>query len=105
MVSINSVTLLGSVKGDVRHNVTANSQVANFSLITEGKTMNGNVYSVYHNITAWGQNAETAKAFAEGDIVGITGELRSESWEQNGEKKYKTVVVASRLTTDNGEVF
>jgi single-stranded DNA-binding protein len=41
----------------------------------------------------------------EGDIVGVQGELRSESWEQNGEKRYKTVVVCNRINVETDEVF
>lgn len=105
MVSVNSVALLGSVKGEVRHNTTPKSTVANFSLVTESSTPNGKVFSTYHNITAWGQLAEISKELCDGDIVGINGELRSESWEQNGEKRYKTVVLANRINVENNEVF
>ncbi len=37
MASINFAALMGVIKGDVRHNTTQNSQVANFTLVTKAK--------------------------------------------------------------------
>ena len=105
MVSINSVALLGSLKGEVRVNQTANSQVANFTIITESLSINKKTFTTYHNCTAWGNMVDIIKETNEGDIVGVQGELRSESWEQNGEKRYKTVVVCNRINVETDEVF
>ena len=37
MASINFAALMGTIKGDVRHNTTQNSQVANFTLVTKAR--------------------------------------------------------------------
>jgi len=103
MTSINFVALLGEIKGDVRHNTTTKSQVANFTLITQRKAHpNAKVdyFSTYHNIVAWGPLAEAVQQCKEGDQVQVEGNLETESWEdrKTGDKRYKTVIKARNLT-------
>lgn len=104
MISVNSVTLLGEIKGDIRHNTTANSQVANASLLTEEQTFNGKTIRTYHNITVWGKSAELVRDMNEGEKLYVQGSIGTESWEQDGERKYKTVIKANRvnLVTEDG---
>ena len=100
MISINFVALLGTIRGEVRHNTTQNSQVANFTLVTKAKAHpNAKVdfFQTFHNITAWGRLAEIVKDCAEGDAVEITGAIETESWEQDGMKRYKTIIKAKNL--------
>ena len=109
MTSINFVALLGEIKGDVRHNTTTNSQVANFTLINQAKAHpNAKVdyFSTYHNVVAWGRLAEAVQQCKEGDQVQVEGNLETESWEdrKTGDKRYKTVIKARNLTVLTEEI-
>jgi len=109
MTSINFVALLGEIKGDVRHNTTTKSQVANFTLITQRKAHpNARVdyFSTYHYIVAWGPLAEAVQQCKEGDQVQVEGNLETESWEdrKTGDKRYKTVIKARNLTVLTEEI-
>ena len=99
--SINFACVLGEVTGEVRHNTTPNSQVANLRLITEQEAHPNAkvpVFKTYHNITAWGRLAEEAQRAKEGDLVQVDGHLEVESWEQDGSKRYKTILKAKNLS-------
>jgi single-strand DNA-binding protein len=52
----------------------------------------------YHNIVVFGRQAETcAQYLKKGQNVLIEGRIQTRSWEQNGEKKYRTEIVADRV--------
>ncbi|ANS03712.1 single-stranded DNA-binding protein [uncultured Mediterranean phage uvDeep-CGR2-KM23-C246] len=99
--SINFACILGTIKGEVRHHTTPKSQVANLTLVTQQKAHpNAKVdyFTTYHNITAWGKLAEVVQHATEGTLVQVEGALETESWEQDGTKRYKTIVKAHRLS-------
>lgn len=73
-------------------------KVSNFPLATsEGRKVNGEWqdHTEWHNITAWGHNAE--KSISKGDRVYIEGKLKTDSYEKDGHKVYSTKVVAHRV--------
>ena len=52
----------------------------------------------YHNVVVFGRQAETAgKYLKKGQSVFIEGRIQTRSWEQNGEKKYRTEIVAEKV--------
>lgn len=52
----------------------------------------------WHRITVWGKLAELCgKYLAKGRQVYIEGKLQTRSWEDNGQKKYATDIVASTV--------
>ncbi|MCB9805988.1 single-stranded DNA-binding protein [Candidatus Nomurabacteria bacterium] len=52
----------------------------------------------YHNIVVFGRQAETcAQYLKKGQNVLVEGRIQTRSWEQNGEKKYRTEIVADRV--------
>jgi single-strand DNA-binding protein len=52
----------------------------------------------------WGKSAELVRDMNEGEKLYVQGSIGTESWEQDGEKKYKTVIKANRvnLVTEDG---
>ena len=78
------------------------SAVANFSVATnqtytdkEGKKVE-NVE--YHNVVVFGRQAETVSQYLKkGSGVFIEGRLQTRSWEKDGQKQYRTEVVADRI--------
>lgn len=52
----------------------------------------------WHRITVWGKLAEICgKYLAKGRQVYVEGKLQTRSWEDNGQKKYATEIVASTV--------
>lgn len=53
----------------------------------------------FFNVVAWSKLGETCNEFlAKGSKVYVEGRLQTRSWEKDGEKKYRTEVVASVMT-------
>jgi single-strand DNA-binding protein len=56
------------------------------------------IISSYHNVTLWRRMAEVAADYCKaGSQIYIAGRLKTESWETDGQKKYKTKVIADDL--------
>lgn len=52
----------------------------------------------YHNIVVFGRQAETsAQYLSKGSSAMVEGRLQTRSWEQDGQKKYRTEIVADRV--------
>lgn len=52
----------------------------------------------YHNIVVFGRQAETsAQYLKKGGSVLIEGRLQTRSWESEGQKKYRTEIIADRV--------
>ena len=52
----------------------------------------------YHNIVVFGRQAETtAQYLKKGSSAFIEGRLQTRSWEQDGNKQYRTEIVADRV--------
>lgn len=52
----------------------------------------------YHNIVVFGRQAETtAQYLKKGSSVLVEGRIQTRSWEKDGEKKYRTEIVADRV--------
>jgi single-strand DNA-binding protein len=102
--TVNKVILIGRLGKDPDMRYTpSGTAVANFSLATNSsfKDSDGNWQdkTEWHNIVTFGRTAEIAGEYLKkGKLVYIDGRLQTSSWEdQNGQKRYKTEVVASEL--------
>jgi single-strand DNA-binding protein len=52
----------------------------------------------YHNVVVFGKQAETsAKWLTKGSGVYVEGRLQTRSWDKDGQKQYRTEVVADRV--------
>ncbi len=52
----------------------------------------------YHNIVVFGRQAETtAQYLKKGSMALIEGRIQTRSWEQDGQKRYRTEIVADRV--------
>jgi len=77
-------------------------QVCTFSLATnrvyndrDGKRQES---TDYHNITVFGKQAENcAKHLTKGNSAYVEGSLRTNSWEKDGVKQYRTEIIADRV--------
>ena len=104
--SLNQVILVGRVGHDPELKYTkSGAAVCNLSMVTnevyKDKNKDTKENSEWHNIVIWGESGErSADWISKGQMICITGKLKTESWENDqGEKRYKTVIVAESWTT------
>lgn len=90
---MNSVTLIGNVGKDPETRQTQNSSVTNTTLATTyGED------TEWHNLQAWGKASEIIQKYVKkGDKIAIQGRIKTETWEKDGERKYKTVIVVNTI--------
>lgn len=97
---LNRVLLLGNLTADPETRQTGRSQVTNIRLATteryQDKDKNWKEQTAFHKVTLWG-NRSVLEYLRKGTRVFIEGSLRTSSYEKNGEKRYKTEVVASNI--------
>lgn len=105
MINLNRVEVIGNLTRDPELRYTPNNQaVASFAIATNRryKDQSGNWVDSppeYHEVVVWAQVGERcAQVLHKGDRVFISGRLQTRSWEgQDGQKKYKTEVVADTI--------
>lgn len=52
----------------------------------------------YHNVVVFGKQAETAAQYLKkGASAFVEGRMQTRSWEQEGQKKYRTEIIADRV--------
>lgn len=106
MAGVNKVILVGFLGADPEARTTpAGQMVANMSVATsevfnnrEGQRQER---TEWHQVVLWGKLAELAhKWLQKGSQVYLEGKLQTRSWDdqQSGQKRYKTEVVADRMT-------
>lgn len=95
MFTINTVTVSGRLGQDPES--IADGKGCRFSLAVEERFKQGDDWTSRTNwipITGWGSVAEQMrKQLAKGTLVAITGNLREETWEKDGQKRSKVGVV------------
>jgi single-strand DNA-binding protein len=107
MKDLNSLTISGIVANDpeVKHVGQRGTAMLTFRLFTQREyTYNERttVDKSYFDVKVWGQYAEdTGKNLKANDHVSIQGRLTQESWESNGEKKYKICIIAETVLNND----
>jgi single-strand DNA-binding protein len=97
MAGVNKIIIVGNLGRDVDLKYTKEGKtVCNFSVgVTERKGQD----TEWFNIVAWEKLAEIcAEYLKKGSQVYIDGRQKTDSWEHEGEKKYKQTVVANNMT-------
>lgn len=109
MSSVNKVILVGRVGKDpeVRH-LDGGKSVAKFSVATsetyKDKSGNKQESTEWHNIEVWGDLAKVAESYVKkGDMLYIEGSIKTDSWEDNGVKKYATKIRCNSLIMLGGK--
>lgn len=100
---INSATIYGNLTRDPEMKaLPSGMSVTNMSVATnrtyndkDGKKQEE---TEYHNVVVFGKTAENcAKYLTKGAGVLVEGRLQTRSWEKDGQKQYRTEVVAERV--------
>ena len=105
MVSLNKVMIIGNVGGDPEMRFTPNGHpVTSFRVATnwvyttpEGERKQE---TEWFSVVTWNRLAEQCNQFlTKGRLVYVEGRLRTRAWEgQDGQKRYRSEVIASRVT-------
>src|SRR6185436_7779034 len=100
---LNKVMLLGNLGADPELRVTSGGQaVLKLRLATTETYLDRNntrqERTEWHSVTLWGKRGEAlAKFLTKGERIFVEGSLRTSSYEKDGEKRYRTEVVASNV--------
>ena len=101
---INKVILIGNLGRDPETRYSqSGSAVTNFSVATtenwrDRQTGEQQERTEWHNVVCFARLAEIAGEYLKkGSKVYIEGSLRTSSWEQDGQKRYRTEVMARDL--------
>lgn len=100
---LNKVMLYGNLTRDPElRSLPSGMQVASFSVATNRvyKDRDGNKQeqSDFHNVVVFGRQAETVSQYLKkGSPAFIEGRLQTRSWDKDGQKQYRTEVVADRV--------
>lgn len=105
---LNKVMLLGNLGADPELKVTAGGQsVLKLRLATTESYLDRNKTrqerTEWHQITLWGPRGEAlAKFLTKGERIFVEGRIQTSSYEKDGEKRYRTEVVATNIILSGG---
>ena len=100
---LNKATIIGNLTRDPElKSLPSGVQVCTFGIATNryysDKEGNKQESTEFHNIVVFGRTAETsAQYLKKGSQALVEGRLQTRSWEQDGQKKYRTEIVAERV--------
>jgi single-strand DNA-binding protein len=104
MAGINKVILIGNLGKDpeIRH-LEGGVSVANFPMATtetyKDKSGNRVEQTEWHNIVMWRGLAEVAEKYLKkGMTIYVEGKLRTRNYEKDGQKHYRTEILADNMT-------
>lgn len=101
MPTLNEVKLMGHLSRDPELRYTPNgSAVTNFTVATNWGSGDRRE-TEWHNCVVWNSKvipwAEQTAKLHKGDLVYVSGRLKTRSWEQDGVKRSKTEIAADRV--------
>ena len=105
---LNKVMLLGNLGADpeLRH-VGNGAAVLKLRLATSETYLDRNKQkqerTEWHSVTIWGKRAEAlGKFLSKGDRLFVEGSIRTSSYDKDGEKRYRTEIVANNVILNGG---
>ncbi len=105
---LNRVMLLGNLGADPELRVTSGGQaVLKLRLATTETYLDRNntrqERTEWHSVTLWGKRGEAlAKFLTKGDRLFVEGRIQTSSYEKDGDKRYRTEIVASNIILSGG---
>ena len=102
------VMLLGNLGADPELKVTAGGQsVLKLRLATTESYLDRNKTrqerTEWHSVTLWGPRGEAlAKFLTKGERIFVEGRIQTSSYEKDGEKRYRTEIVATNIILSGG---
>ena len=104
MLNYNKAIIVGNITQDPEKKVTDNgTTVTTFSVATNRK-YKGEKQTEYHNVVSFGNTAEAiAQYMSKGSQILVEGRLQTRSWEKDGQKHYRTEIVANKVEFGSSE--
>lgn len=101
---MNKVQLTGRLTRDPESRKAGEATVASFTIATNEGKYHDRDLTQFIPCEAWGKDAETIlERFRKGDGIIVTdGRIVVDSWEKDGERKYKTTVRVNRWEFPQG---
>ena len=94
---MNKVILMGNLGSDPELKETGDYRVCKVSLATTWKKGNES-QTDWHNVVFWNQTAEIINQYCKkGTKLLVEGRIKTRSYDQNGQKKYITEIVANNF--------
>ena len=108
MASFNRVILVGNLTRDVDVRFTkTGTPVTDLGLAVNDRVKRNDEWvdeTTFVDVTLWGRTAEIAGEYlTKGSSVLIEGRLKLDTWEQDGQKRYKLHVVGDRMQMLGGK--
>ena len=109
MASLNKIMIMGNLGADPELRFTANGDgVTTFNVATNeaytGQDGTRHDRTEWFSVVAWRKLAETCAQYLEkGRSVYVEGRMQTRSWEKDGQKHYRTEVVAERVVFLGGQ--
>ena len=98
MKSLNRYTCIVNIGTHGELKSVGENKVVEFSVALNRKDKNGET-TEWVSCVAWNRLAENVNAYlGKGDGVYVEGELRTRSWEKDGQKHYKTEILVRDLS-------
>lgn len=107
MSTTNSVRLFGNLGADPEYKVTSGGQgLLKLRVATNERVKKGEEWidhTEWHSVTCFGKRAEgLARILSKGSKVLVDGKLRTSSYEKDGEKRYRTEIIADDIVLGGG---
>ncbi len=108
MTDLNSVTVIGRLTKDVDLRYMANGNaVGNMSIAVNRSVKKGEQWedeASFFEVTLWGKQAEALKPYlTKGQQIVVQGYLKQSSWDKDGEKRSKVVIIAENIQLVGGK--
>ena len=102
---MNKVTMLGRMVKDAEVRYSGDMAVARFTLAVNRRfKKQGEPDADFFNCVAFGKTGEFAEKYMKkGGQFAICGRLQNRSWEQDGQKRYATDIVAEEIYFAGGK--
>jgi len=102
MADLNHVVLIGRLTREAELKITSGGQaVCKFSIAVNRRKKNGDQWedeANFFDIVVWGRQGESLHQYlVKGKMVGVSGELRQDRWQQDGQNRSKVEIVANYL--------
>lgn len=102
-MNVNSVTIVGRLtRAPELKALPSGQQVASLSIATDrvfnDRDGRKQEQTEFHNVVVFGKSAENCGRYLEkGQMVMVQGRLQTRSWEKDGQKQYRTEIVADQV--------